>query len=50
MRQSLADGQPEDWPFLINLTLTRHDYPRRERSYDASEVRPALGIGSPAHQ
>jgi Tol biopolymer transport system component len=46
VRQSLA-GQAEIWPFAVDLTLTRHDYQRRQRDYDPERIRAAKGISMP---
>ena len=45
--RNVSAGERADWPFAITLDLIRHDYTRRVRSYDASEQRLALGLGSP---
>ena len=36
-----------DWPFSATVTITRHDYQRRQRDYDAATKRPARGLTSP---
>ncbi|MEM9622288.1 MAG: amidohydrolase family protein [Pseudomonadota bacterium] len=43
----LTSQTAADWPFAVELSLTRHDYPRRQRNYDPDLERPVLGIASP---
>ncbi len=42
-----ASASAAPWPFSVSVTLERHDYARRQRSYSGETVNTALGINSP---
>ena len=45
MRTKLSNaGEMAPWPFAVELTLERHDYPRKQRDYSEETVRQALGL------
>ncbi len=46
-RASLADKVLETLPFAVKVTLERDIYERRQRDYDATVERQALGISTP---
>jgi len=46
-RRSLDGGQPQDIGFAVPVVVAAPEYRKRQRDFDSTRPRPAIGIGSP---